>query len=133
MNLELKQIVPYLPYQLKIKTDKMFKGNPIMELSHENVYNKLSLVSFLLFQQKNYKPILIPLSDFADINSKKMCELNFDISTQIDLNELAIKYKHYTSCYYTTANACFENHIDIFGLIDKGLAISVHDVVQADA
>lgn len=115
-KLTLKYLAPYLPYGLKIS---YVERNEIHSL---DVCNLMAICN----KQEHLKPIFRPLSEFVDINSDSMKELNADISTQIDLNELAIKYKHHTSCYYSTLQFCFENHIDVFGLIEKGLAIDIN-------
>lgn len=128
-ELELKQIAPYLPYGLKIKTEKMFVGDPIMELTHENVYDKISLVSFFSFKQKNYKPILRPMSDLH-----KEIEVNGETFTPAE----RIKKMYPSDTFSSTSNAAqwsyrivqklLEWHFDVYGLIDENLAININEL-----
>ena len=126
-KLELKHLAVYLPYQLMIMTDK---GRA--ELTQINTENKVLIRfrhGYSLFTQedgsffKDFKPILRPLSDYMGINSDAMNHLNCDVSTQIQINELAIKYISVGDLHYSTVELCLKNHIDIFGLIDKELAV----------
>ena len=123
-KLTIEKLSAYLPYAVKIlRPDK----RTILEL-------KGLVGNLLIFQEehKDYetlgyithnKPILRPLSDYIDINSDAMQELNCDISTQIQINELSTKYIGVGDLYYSTVELCLMNHIDIFGLVEKGLAI----------
>lgn len=69
------------------------------------------------------KLILHPLENFKDINSEMFTEFNFDMSTQIDINDVAVSYKGVGDIDYSTLKKCLKNHIDIFDLIPKGLAV----------
>ena len=77
---------------------------------------------FGVYGQGLIKPVLRPLSNYQDINSDAMNDLNCDVSTQIQINELAIKYIGVSDLHYSTVEICLQKHIDIFGLIDQGLA-----------
>lgn len=131
MKLELKHILPYLDSGLKAIDNQAEPDDNIIEITgFSNTDGNIEVFD----QHGNYdiklsdiKPILRPLSDYADINSKSMCELNADLHIQMELLDLSLKLKHYTSCSYTTMQLCFENHIDVFGLIEKGLAIDFNE------
>ena len=119
-KLELKHLAPYLPYGLKIKT----KGGIVKLLAFDiNLWesNKLEL-----------KPILRPLSDLTD-EQKKI--IYFDvIGTDNDmygtLDEF-IDYLGETNEYhlpYCIYRQLLEWHFDLFGLIEKGLAVDINSL-----
>src|SRR5574344_95248 len=127
MKLEIKHLAPYLPYGLKakfqVKNKKTCRKYVIGTISV--IYSDCSICCYdtVNATPDNFKPILRPLSDYADINSDAMNSLNCDMSEQINLNEFAIGYICLGSLYQSTYDLCLKNHIDVFGLIDKGLAL----------
>lgn len=127
MKLEIKHLAPYLPYGLKAKfqakNKKTCRKYVIGTISV--MYSDCSICCYdtVNATPDNFKPILRPLSDYADINSDAMNRLNCDMSEQINLNEFAIGYICLGSLYQSTYDLCLKNHIDVFGLIDKGLAL----------
>ena len=122
-KLELKHFAPYLPYGLKVNykegmhygTDSIIDAIDIMGVRISGIE------LWVLFQ--NIKPILRPLSDYNEINSIAFSELNCDMSDQIEINELATGQENLGSLCYKTVEVCLRNHIDVFGLIEKGLAV----------
>ena len=68
------------------------------------------------------KLILKPLTDYSEILEITDEMTDFEIS-MIDENPDLIK-----RISYEAIEKMFKHHIDIFGLIEKGLAISIHDV-----
>lgn len=127
MKLEIKHLAPYLPYGLKAKfqakNKKTCRKYVIGTISV--MYSDCSICCYdtVNATPDNFKPILRKLSDYADINSDAMNSLNCDISEQINLNEFAIGYISLGSLYQSTYDLCLKNHIDVFGLIDQGLAL----------
>lgn len=127
MKLELKHLAPYLPYGLKAKfqakNKKTCRKYVIGTISV--MYSDCSICCYdtVNATPDNFKPILRPLSDYADINSDAMNSLNCDMSEQINLNEFAIGYICLGSLYQSTYDLCLKNHIDVFGLIPQGLAL----------
>lgn len=93
-------------------------------------YNEriLSIDVIHYFQIEDIKPILRPLSEYKDINSKSMNDLDTDLQIQVEIWELSNKKIAFQSLSYGTAIECFANHIDIFGLIDQGLAIDINSI-----
>jgi hypothetical protein len=129
-QLELKEIVGYLPYGLKLEiqtdhkpTKKMNNLNGL-SLNHVNVDN-IRFPYTLDLPFKDIKPILFPISLFKDINSNEMNELNVDLFNQMELCDLANKKIHFQNCNHSTILICLENKIDFQNLIEKGLAIEV--------
>ena len=138
MKLELKHLAPYLPYGLKIEYfyDLVGKFGGYMESNLHNpikvFYNgqdnrnleaEMTNEIFMVFE--DVKPILRPLSDLTkdelsifSSSFRSWClakEFSFDFVWKNDLD------------------LCFKYHIDVFGLIPAGLAVSIHDVGQVIA
>lgn len=142
-KLVLKHLSCYLPYGLKIKTDKYgMKRMNRLEVEgsikvwcldtttlhgsklKEDPDNRFEGCSGRGFFLSEIKPILRPLSDYYDINSPAMNDLNLDISDQIWLVNLADGTYHVDDLPYRLACILAEEHIDFMGLIPAGLAIS---------
>jgi hypothetical protein len=112
MKLELKHLAPYLPYKLRIKRiDYEHKNLFLLGIYFYDVVHQLGRTPFDFI-----KPILRPLSELEEFSPAihnyliKNCENYVVRLQQIDYIVL------------------IENHFDVFGLIEKGLAISIHDV-----
>lgn len=132
-KLTIEHLAPYLPYKLGVEI-----------LNYRSDYVGLqysSLTGYYLIEEdphftyiggstgksfRELKPILRPLSDFLDINSDAMNDLNCDIQSQINIMDLAYKIIGLSSLSYTDAQLCFRSHVDVFGLIEKGLAIDIN-------
>lgn len=140
-KLELKHIVGYLPYGLKIMRPD---NNTILELSGLQG-------SLLLFLEGTYgqignnrnKPILRQLSDLRkeiEVNGEKFVpiewfekNINKNISFYMPLNpdmylQIDIETENYSQTIdlfdgYLVVQKLHEWHFDIHGLIEKGLAI----------
>jgi hypothetical protein len=118
MNLELKHLSPYLPYNLKFynlivgKTLKMIG----CEFTHEL---RIRLTDGLYaYDVCKIKPILRPLCDLQNKeheNRKVDREYIIEADADADLS-------YYEWCYL------LENHFDVFGLIKKGLAIDINTI-----
>lgn len=141
-KLELKHLAPYLPYGLKIKTSNN-QGNVIrqihgIDISEEFVLacgyiNYIESDNYYPYTLKSCKPILRPLSDLKN----KDLDLWIEFSEKID--EISVDYlidslvnKSFYSkdihLAFKIYEVLFEMHFDVFGLINKGLAISYSDV-----
>lgn len=122
-KLELKHLAPYLPYGLKYcrvhqspidLTEKIeFVGEVSTKGDVHNINNNL-LCEYL---NMKYLPILIPLTEkenenyFFHFSNDEGFMLKRRNETYTRLNELE---------YF------FENHFDVFGLIENGLAIDIN-------
>lgn len=122
MKKELKHITHYLPYGLKIMVHDDFE----MEMTHKRIQDSfeddLKFISVDgVIEDFHCKPILRPISDLSK-------------------NEFPFKIGTYTSDFefiledteFQLFEKMLELHFDIFGLIEKGIAISIHDVEQAE-
>ena len=119
MKLELKHLAPYLPYNIKV------------ELSNGNIHS-LSLHDMPDIMVNGIKPIMRPLSDLntdIEMDGKKFNPLdNIHIDDLISFEEdrpLQIDSLEHPMTYYTLLKL-LEWHIDVFGLIDEGLAIDIN-------
>jgi len=125
MELELKHLAPYAPYGIKV-----FLGKTERDLTAISIDSKFVFVTQWIGSRekqmadiKDIKPILRPLSDCVDINSPVLNSINADLPIQMQICDLANKRIGYWNCCYEAINTMCEHHIDIFGLIDAGLAI----------
>jgi hypothetical protein len=127
MKLEIKHLAPYLPYGLKAKFQAKNK-----KTCRKYVIGTISVMysdcSICCYDTVNatpdqFKPILRPLSDYADINSDTMNSLNCDISDQIQISEFANKRISLSAISVGAFDILVSNHVDVFCLIDQGLAL----------
>ena len=120
-KIELRHLAPYLPYDVSIKDTRSETGN-VYKLHTQNIW---SAVRF----SDTQKLILRPLSDLYDLEefthvyaNESDCEsieqwVNLDPESRIG-----------TNWSYVFWCNLFENHFDVFGLIDKGLAIDINSL-----
>lgn len=130
-KLELKNIAPYLPYNIRLK---FVSKHNIDKLSKEDIVylNQINegfiCVNGYKTNNKSYLPILRPLDLTKEIehNGEKF----------VPLYELIKEDKAFTldfiECYgieelkLSVYEKLLEWHFDIFGLIEKGLAIDIN-------
>ena len=118
MKLELKHLVGYLPYSLNIL---YWNGNAkeyidILQVLHLETKNVLG--------SDKHKPILRPLSDLTEIFywdnlQDGDCELDKE-----RINEIKNSPRGHLKLYQS--NYLFKHHFDIFGLIEKDLAVNIN-------
>jgi hypothetical protein len=123
-KLELKHIAPYLPYNVKL----MFKGKDIDRLSFKKYYILKEIqegficVNGYRTNNKSYLPILRPIEELYDSSTdfgiKIVHYFNFRTNVKLDCKNFP----------YHVMEQLFKNHFDVFGLIEKGLAVSYSDV-----
>lgn len=150
MKLELKHIAPYLPYGLIVKHND--EDTLLTDLHVSGIINPVKYEAGItsVIDVDEVKPILRPNGDlFKDeVYITSLCNLiadcsgEFDkitignyIATCIDGKEIVhIDWRGGTPTYSCDGNVygfpykayewLFKHHFDIFGLIDKGLAVS---------
>jgi len=140
-ELGFEHLAPYLPYGLKGTIGAT--GNPIVTLKGGDLDR-------IKKNESTFKPILRPLSDLTKttleilfneaIKSENKPEYtNFisgeettltvtykmmgDVFTDFIINRNSIELTDYQYC-----RMLFKNHFDVFGLIDKGLAININEL-----
>jgi len=124
MKLELKHLTPYLAYELK-----SYNQYPNGEMFIQDVH--LSNVMNFVNVDNRGQIILKPLSDYTDINSKAMNDLNLDVNDQIDLVEFANKIIGLNQISYGLYQIMCKNHIDFNRLIETGKAIDINTLDNA--
>lgn len=122
MKLELKHLAPYLPYKLKGKLENEdYYPTTIGELYRLETSADSDNIPYCIVDGYegeiiDFKPILRPLSDLEEFSPAiynylvKNCKNYVVRLQQIDYNVL------------------IENHFDVFGLIEKGLAIDINSL-----
>ena len=123
MKLELKHLAGYLPYGLRVKVDYYSQ--------HEGRIFNFSPTILLDFSRDEYivKPILRPLSELTkeiEVNGK-----NVNIFDRIEIYkgsgvDYLIEQIRFGFVEVIIYNILLENHFDVFGLIEKGLAIDIN-------
>ena len=146
MKLELKHLAPYLPYALEFDyykdvwqmTDLGASGiiTAIMPKNKHRVF-RLSII----------KPLFRPLSDLTkeiEHNGKRFIPMEVMFGWDIKEEEAFDIYGTLPDAWkaflavdlskawdYRVMILLFEWHFDVFGLIDKGLAININDLNDA--
>lgn len=130
MKLELKHLAPYLPYELPIE--------PIYVSTHGGGYYRELLDTDVLHYNcfEEIKPILRPLSDLTKeitVNGENFVPSDY-ISVRFNLfcgewlylciNNLDV----IEDVPLSVSKKLLEWHFDIFGLIEKGLAIDINTI-----
>lgn len=134
-KLELKYLAPYLPYGLKAY--HVFEK----ELLERDV--TVNNVMSFVYGDTNAKIALRPLSELTkeiEINGKKFtpyiellreCSFNVENMSKEDVEYFKPEPKE-LSCIetrmYLEVAKLFEWHFDVFGLIEKGLAIDINTI-----
>jgi hypothetical protein len=127
-KLELKHLAPYLPYNLK----GMICDNTQATLCGMNSFNLGMYKPFKIiygiesWDVKEFKPILRPLSDL------ELDKYNFIYENETDYGSinawlyLDTESKLKEKYSYEFWHLLFENHFDVFGLIEKNLAVDIN-------
>ena len=147
-KLELKHLAPYLPYGLKVlclHPQKLKGREPVSKRNvfelvgmaadrpHVNLQGLKNKDSIFGMELRFIVPILRPLTDLTEdgllssINRQKF-NTHFN-STGIYLtryNETAVSLSEFRKIEYYL----YENHFDVFGLIDKGFAIDINTLKE---
>jgi hypothetical protein len=121
-KLELRHVIGYVPY--KLMATQIFDG---IRLKHEVTLN--NVINFCE-GNTNAKIVLRPLSELSDISGKYLSECNLDLLDQMELTDLSQKRTNFDHIAYDLAVWLFENHFDVFGLIEKGLAVDINALNQ---
>lgn len=135
MELELKHLAPYLPYDLMFYYEAL-DGTPALPWKLTS-----NTIEGAVFYQN--KPILRPLSDLTkeiEVNGKKFIPLEVVLSISAN-EERALEiygtipdyWNHFTAIEprywdYWIVQKFLEWHFDVFGLIPQGLAYDINKI-----
>tara|TARA_R110000772_G_scaffold224621_1_gene335255 strand:- start:83 stop:493 length:411 start_codon:yes stop_codon:yes gene_type:complete len=134
MKLQLKHLVPYLPYGLQCMAQGEGKQQFELQGISDIYYADLHEIGRTVCEQYDFEdtfPILRPLSDLfinqkikdlRDLGSNDMLFWGLNGFTG-DLTNVDV-YKKDLS--FSILEYLYKNHFDVFGLIEKGLAINVN-------
>jgi len=144
MKLTLRELAPYLPYQLKVKITENF----ISPYNMNPIQKEGNVIKFdcyiILLMSSGLKFILRPLSDlvkeievdgekFVPIEEIKRKYTEYYFATNNE-SMLSIKGKNemyvFSNHFISIQNKLFEWHFDVFGLIEQGLAIDINTLNQ---
>jgi hypothetical protein len=145
MELEVKHLSPYLHYNLKFVFSNI--QNPTLsyhlvsvgKIQCGHTLNLKENTEIYYVQKKYIKPILRPLSDLTkeiEVNGEKFVPfkwfnfINSDIDFETQIIALSNDIRWLNSTYYVIIEKLFEWHFDVFGLIEKGLAIDINTLKQ---
>jgi hypothetical protein len=132
-KLTIEHLAAYLPYGLDLKVTCSFYGYNTMKLCDKSGLSNIG-ISDVIDEPQDFKPILRPLSDLTTeiehngekfVPTKEYHYLRFDeISTfKGGANDLIfMQVREY--------QILLELHFDVFGLIDKGLAIDIKEATN---
>lgn len=119
MKLELKHLTAYLPYRLKcvngellgVRNSNGWMGVFASDFGQTNI----PIASVV--------PRLNHLTELQDIHCPFFIQCNADVSTQIEINEFSLQRKALEALSYQAVTLLLQNHYDVFGLIQNGLAM----------
>jgi len=136
MKLEVKHLALYLPYRLKVldASCKKYlvvwftpKGQEKCVNIGDVFFEKTSII-----KSQKYKPILRPLSDLTKENKdglnyiEWLIETYYTIGVENQINRIEEDLRWLSHCDYFLVQHLIEWHFDVFGLIEKGLAIDIN-------
>jgi hypothetical protein len=145
MKLEIKHLAPYLPYNVKgifthLPNGREFELTGIIINKDNDEYDdnidvsgKCGVYGGETADIESFKPILRHMSDYDKFES------DFDLSTDFysshidNRKELALLNSGsttYLSDMITVTEWLFKHHFDVFGLIEKGLAIDINSLPE---
>lgn len=136
MKLELKFLAGYLPHNVgflengEIETIIGYKGDAIFITDgHKNGYCQIGEIETLVLRPMSdmYKNIFVDKHFIPAERLDKELSFNYYSCTQ-DYN---VFFKDNYKLPYWVIQKLYEWHFDIHGLIEKGLAVSIHDVEEA--
>lgn len=127
MVVDLKILSAYLPYRLNfLRYEKLCLDSSVTPVIWSKdlhpVKTQLNAVNLNNFDYNTSKLILRPISELE--KDKKFSELYF--SFYCTTEGLMLKRKNETYTRLEELFYLFENHYDVFGLIEKGLAVDIN-------
>lgn len=130
-KLTLKELAPYLPYELKIQVH----GNgELFTLATHRFYkdysnNELSIHSMV--EDSQVKPVLRPLSDITleivqQLFGFEIEEFRMESDNENDFSLEVLTDLGWTSLTFNEYQNLLAYHFDLFMLIEKGLAVDIN-------
>lgn len=128
-KLELKHIVGYLPYNVVVFVNDC-KNKKTKAIHRLHVNQGIGNINHVLTSER-YKICLRPLSDLTkeiEVNGEKFVPIDYNAfkHSKSDIIEFQNKFIHYKGMKFGIIERLLEWHFDIYGLIEKGLAIDIN-------
>lgn len=144
MKIEIKELVGYLPYGLKMKVnDVQFYRYEIMTLCDKTGLSNIG-ISDVIDEPQDFKPILRPLSDLTkeiEHNGERFVPVDVlcpkesyltEYERKVDICRLemqgAIRFSYSAFCI---VQQLYEWHFDLYDWIERGLAIDINTLNHA--
>ena len=126
-KLELKHLAGYLPYKLRVTTtfgERNFKNTFELVIDFQpNNLDVISIEAIMTHYGEGHKPILRPLSDLTERHAEAWGIRNLGkLIKNIQDKEIPL----------IVAEELYEEHFDIHGLIDAGLAVDINTLKPND-
>ena len=126
MELETKHLAPYLPYKLMCEVKDL--GKTIIAEMHSVYSDGTCTFCDTVESEKGFdyvKPVLIPLKEFENFESvtDEMLEIEIENLKNLILLGVPPVGGYVENLCVSAYNQMLANHIDVFGLISKGLAV----------
>ena len=136
MKIELKHLAPYLPYGLKGKefaeSEKMYELTIIQtNAKYKFIWNLVD--NHLANSRIDCKPILRPLSDLNTFKPKSLLGRTTFEWSYYETKEHLITSIKTQKVNHNIWQFLLEHHFDVFGLIEKGLAIDINKINEQDS
>lgn len=153
MKLELKHLAPYLPYGLKAKLSKEGVFNLDSEYRNEYAYRICTIIDFTTYSKDLGGSMKVDETKDYRFDFDSLSEIEIilrplsDLTKEIEHNgEKFYPYEKLHLCYsdvtnflsedlwigqwwdYEKVTKLLEYHFDVFGLIEKGLAIDINNL-----
>lgn len=137
-KLELKHLAPYLPYELKchLQGENMQDCPVLFEIQSLNIHgadcHEVNGVYILETFFEDIFPILRPLSDLTkeiEYKGESFCSIDYISTTKADSQRIirrVVNQQNLDCLEYWQFERLLSLHFDVFGLIEKGLAIDIN-------
>jgi hypothetical protein len=130
-QLTLEHLAPYLPYGVKIAHGLIIKDLTAVSLDSPFVFCTTYLSSRVktMINISDIKPILRPLSDLTkeiEVDGEEFIPIDYIGLMDYDTYSLLYIQNHTYRLPYQIFNKLLSWHFDIFGLIQKNLAIDIN-------
>lgn len=133
MELEVKHLAPYLPYGLKlqyVEREKVISIGIMRTISHNDFETHPTRIDINYEGQEHiwmFKPLLRRKTYLHSLQSEMLIRWGGGLSDRAKaqwIKEVTddMMYSAFNSLRYDFVELMLENHIDVFGLIDAGLA-----------
>ena len=135
-KLTIEHLAPYLPFGLKFcnvnllntckKNNQTYNPPTLKILSSQDKFWLGKEQDSRSLNDDIHKPILRPLSDLKTLDDNVYNNFTKYFKSRYDMDN----WSYMWDVPYSDIERLFKLHFDIFRLIEKGLAISIHDIKE---